>query len=270
MSTSRRPRVSSPSAAPRGTALVTGGAKRVGAAIALALADDGWDVAVHYGRSAADAERTVAAIVAKGRRAVALPADLADEAAIAALVGQATRALGTPSCLVNSASIFAADDAATLDYASLARHMAINVAAPIVLARTLATALPARGRGVVVNLLDQKLFNLNPDFLSYTLSKAALATATTLLAQALAPKLRVVGLAPGITLPSGDQTKADFARAHRQTPLGRSSTPDDIAAAVRYLATADAVTGTVLVVDGGQHLIPTERDVMFVTRRADR
>lgn len=253
---------------PRGTALVTGAAKRVGAAIACALADDGWDIVVHYGRSASDAALTIAAIEERGRRAVALPADLADEAAVAALVDRATTALSLPTCIVNSASLFDADDALTFDYRSLERHVRVNVAAPIVLARSLAARLPEEGRGVVVNLLDQKLVNLNPDFLSYTLSKAALQTATTLLAQALAPKLRVVGVAPGITLPSGDQTEAEFATAHRRTPLGRSSTPDDIADAVRYLATADAVTGTVLVVDGGQHLIPTERDVMFVTRDA--
>jgi NAD(P)-dependent dehydrogenase (short-subunit alcohol dehydrogenase family) len=129
--------------------------------------------------------------------------------------------------------------------------------------------MTARQRGVVINLLDQKLFNLNPDYLSYTLSKAALATATTLLARSLAPKLRVVGLAPGLTLPSADQTKADFAKAHARTPLGRSSTPDDLAAAVCFVANAPAITGTTLVVDGGQHLLPTERDVMFLTR-ADR
>ena len=116
-----------------------------------------------------------------------------------------------------------------------------------------------------MNLLDQKLFNLNPDFLSYTLSKAALQSATTMLAQALAPKVRVVGVAPGITLVSGDQSEAEFQRAHKVTPLGRSSTPDDIAHAVRFVIEAQAMTGTTLLVDGGQHLIPLQRDVMFVT-----
>jgi NAD(P)-dependent dehydrogenase (short-subunit alcohol dehydrogenase family) len=118
----------------------------------------------------------------------------------------------------------------------------------------------------VINLLDQKLFNLNPDFLSYTLSKAGLHTATSVLAQALAPKVRVVGLAPGLTMVSGDQTEQGFAKAHTQTPLGKSSHPDDIAQAVCYLAQAQAITGTTLLVDGGQHLIPMQRDVMFVAK----
>jgi NAD(P)-dependent dehydrogenase (short-subunit alcohol dehydrogenase family) len=118
----------------------------------------------------------------------------------------------------------------------------------------------------VVNLLDQKLFNLNPDFLSYTLSKAALQSATTMLAQALAPKVRVVGVAPGITLVSGDQTAEGFANAHTMTPLGRSSTAEDVAASVCFVAECRAITGTTLLVDGGQHLIPLQRDVMFVAK----
>lgn len=253
-------------ASEKGTALVTGGARRIGAAIAVALAEDGWDVAVHYGTSAADAARTVAAIRALGRRAVALSADLRDEAATRDLVARAAAALSPPLCVVNSASLFAPDDANDLDYASLDAHLRTNVAAPIVLAQTLHRMLRARQRGVIVNLLDQKLFNPNPDFLSYTLSKAALHSATTLLARAYAPKLRVVGVAPGLTMPSADQTQREFKKAHGRTPLGRSSTPADIARAVCFLVGAPAITGTTLVVDGGQHLVPTERDVMFVTR----
>ncbi len=144
--------------------------------------------------------------------------------------------------------------------------MRVNLAAPLLLAQALHRSL-ARGRhGVVINILDQKLFNPNPDFLSYTLSKAALLSATTLLAQALAPKLRVVGIAPGISLPSGGQSRREFEKAHARTPLGRSSTPDDIASAVCFVAEARAITGSVLLVDGGQHLVPTARDVMFLTR----
>jgi NAD(P)-dependent dehydrogenase (short-subunit alcohol dehydrogenase family) len=120
-------------------------------------------------------------------------------------------------------------------------------------------------RSVVINLLDQKLYNMNPDYLSYTLSKAALQTATVALAQALAPKVRVVGLAPGLTMQSADQTAENFAAAHRVTPLGRASRPEDIVAAALYLADATGVTGTTLVVDGGQHLVPLPRDVMFLT-----
>ena len=261
--------LSKPAATPaRGTALVTGAAKRLGATIALALAADGWDIAIHYSTSANEAEASAAAVRALGRRAAAIQADLRSEAAARALMTETARVLAPPLCLVNSASLFEADSALDVGYAALEQHLRVNLAAPVVLAQAMHALLKARQRGVVVNLLDQKLFNPNPDFLSYTLSKAALQSATTLLAQALAPKLRVVGVAPGITLPSGDQTRAEFAKAHRRTPLGASSTPDDIAAAIRFLVTAPAITGSTLIVDGGQHLVPTERDILFVTRAA--
>ena len=249
-----------------GTAIVTGGARRLGAAISLALARRGWDVAVHYASSADDALQTVEAIRALGRKAVALDCDLADEAATLCLVARAAKALGNPVCLINSASRFTADDVAGFDYASLAAHMRVNLAAPVLLARELHRQLPEDARGVVVNLLDQKLFNPNPDFLSYTLSKAGLQAATTLLAQALAPRLRVVGVAPGITLPAVGQSEASFAKAHTMTPLGRSSRVDDIANAVCFAVESPAITGTTLLVDGGQHLMPTERDIMFLAR----
>ena len=251
----------------RDVALVTGAARRIGHTIALALAADGWDVAVHYGRSKRAALATVRAVEALGRRAAALPCDLADERAVRGLLAQVRAQLGSASCVVNNASRFAFDDAATFTVKRHAELAAINLGAPLVLAQTLARQLPRGAQGVVVNLLDQKLFNPNPDFLSYTLTKAALAHATTLLAQALAPRVRVVGVAPGITLLSGDQSAAGFARAHRQTPLRRSSTPEDVAAAVVYLARARAVTGTTLLVDGGQHLVPSTRDIMFKTEK---
>lgn len=247
-------------------ALVTGAAKRIGRAIALALAERGWQVAVHYGRSAAEAQATVREIEALGRRAAAVQCDLADETAVRTLLARATAALdaGPVSCVVNNASLFEYDNAAEFSLARLDAHMHANLAAPILLAQALHDATPAGRQAVVVNLLDQKLFNLNPDFLSYTLSKAALHAATTMLAQALAPKVRVVGIAPGITLLSGQQTEAGFSQAHAATPLGRSSTPEDIAAAVCFAAEARAITGATLPVDGGQHLISLPRDVMFV------
>ena len=250
----------------RRTALVTGGAKRIGAAIAVALAERGWDIAIHYSTSADDAIKTVAAIERLGRRAIALDADLSDEGASRGLIARVAAALSRPTCLVNNAALFEADDAATIAYATLEAHMRVNLAAPLILAQAMHRALTARQRGVVINLLDQKLFNLNPDYLSYTLSKSALQSATTLLAQALAPRLRVVGIAPGITLPSSGQSRKAFDRAHALTPLGRSSTPADIAAAVCFAVESPAITGTTLIVDGGQHLVPTERDIMFVTR----
>lgn len=258
--------------------LVTGGARRLGREIALAMAKAGWQVAIHYGQSADDARDTVERIREAGGRAVALQADLADEASVNALFDAACAQLGPLTCVVNNASRFEPDRPETVGFDSLARHMAPNLAAPLLLARRLhaqheaASAAAAGGkpspRGVVINLLDQKLENPNPDFLSYTLSKAALLSATTLLAMAFAPVLRVVAVSPGITLRSGDQTEAEFARAHQMTPLGASSTPQDIAAAVLFLADAPAITGVNLTVDGGQHLMALPRDVMFLTRDA--
>jgi NAD(P)-dependent dehydrogenase (short-subunit alcohol dehydrogenase family) len=247
-------------------ALVTGAGRRIGREIALGMAQAGWDVAVHYRASQAEADELVHAIRALGRRAVALHADLADEHAVRALPRQAAHLLGGLDCIVNNASLFEYDKPAAFSPALLAAHMQCNVAAPLLLAQELHALTPEGGQGVVVNLLDQKLYNLNPDFLSYTLSKSALLTATTMLAQALAPKLRVVGVAPGITMVSGDQTADGFAQAHTVTPLGRSSTPQDIVEAVCYAANARALTGTTLLVDGGQHLVPLTRDVMFLTK----
>lgn len=251
-------------------ALVTGAGKRLGRSIALGLAASGWDVAIHYGTSVTDAHQTVRDIQALGRRAVALQADLGVESSVAGLVTRCTEALGLPSCIVNNASLFDYDEAQSFSYARLNTHMQINVAAPVSLARDLHRARNQSTHAfeypaVVINLLDQKLLNPNPDFLSYTLSKAALLEATRLLAQALAPHVRVVGLAPGITLVSGDQTETSFKQAHNLTPLGKSSTPEDITAAAVYLARAHAVTGTTLYVDGGQHLKASARDVMFLT-----
>ncbi len=247
-------------------ALVTGAAKRIGRAISLALARDGWDVVVHFRHSAVEAEATVRDIGALGRRAVALGCDLSDEAAVRELLPRAHAALGRVSCVVNSASLFDYDDATSFGTAKLDAHMHANLAAPILLARALHAATPNGEQAVVINLLDQKLDNLNPDFLSYTVSKAALQTATTMLAQALAPKLRVVGLSPGLTMVSGDMGEQAFGDVHHKTPLGKGSTPEDIAQAACYLARAGAVTGITLVVDGGQHLVPSQRDVMFLTK----
>ncbi|HEY1607680.1 MAG TPA: SDR family oxidoreductase [Paraburkholderia sp.] len=251
--------------------LVTGGARRIGRALALGFAARGWDVAVHYGTSRDEAQQVVAQIESLGRRAVALAADLAVESQVAALVPACTAALGRVTCIVNNASQFVEDTARDVGYERLLHLTAVNVGAPLVLARTLYDATPDAAlqdeaqRAVVINVLDQKLYNMNPDYLSYTLTKAALQNATVALAQSLAPKVRVVGLAPGLTLQSADQTGHGFAAAHRVTPLGRASRPEDLVEAALYLAGAAGVTGTTLVVDGGQHLIPLPRDVMFLT-----
>ncbi|MQR00677.1 SDR family oxidoreductase [Glaciimonas soli] len=245
-------------------ALVTGAAQRIGRSIALGLARDGWDIAVHYGHSEEQALATVADITALGRRAVALQCDLGDEADVKTLLPRAIAALGSVSCIVNNASRFEYDSASDFSQIQLDPHMRVNLAAPILLAQALHAATRPGNQACVINLLDQKLANLNPDFLSYTLSKAALQAATTMLAQALAPTVRVVGLSPGITIVSPHQSDVNFAAAHKIAPLGQSSVPDDIAAAACYLASASGVTGTTLIVDGGQHLLSLPRDVTFV------
>lgn len=247
-------------------ALVTGGAQRIGRSIALALAQRGWDVVVHYHQSAAPAQQTVADIQQLGQRAVALQCDLQNEVAVNQLLPRAALALGPVSCLVNNASLFEYDALVDFSLEQLSTHMQVNLAAPLLLVRALHRATPAGSQAVAINLLDQKLFNLNPDFLSYTLSKAALQAATVMLAQACAPTVRVMGVAPGLTLPSGDQTAAEFAQTHTQTPLGQSSTAADVAAAVCFVVENVSMTGTTLVVDGGQHLVPSTRDVMFTNR----
>ncbi|MDO4231192.1 MAG: SDR family oxidoreductase [Lautropia sp.] len=257
-----------PGTAPR-VALVTGAGKRLGRAIALALAADGWDVGVHYRHSAQEAAQTVADIEALGRRAVALPArlDVADECN--SLIARLSAALGPVSGLVNCASHFDHDDISTFTPEQLDEHIRPNLLAPLLLSqaffRQWQDAAPLPAQGVIVNLLDQKLFNLNPDFLSYTLTKAALASATVMLAQAMAPQVRVVGVAPGLTLPSYLQTETEFAQAHRTlSPLGASSTPDDVAATVVFAMRTRSVTGTTLLVDGGQHLLGLPRDASLM------
>jgi NAD(P)-dependent dehydrogenase (short-subunit alcohol dehydrogenase family) len=250
------------------TVLVTGAARRLGREIALVLATHGWQVAVHYRGSAHDAAQTVADCDALGAAAgftearhAAFQADLADEAQARGLLPQVVGKFGAVDAVVNSASLFEHDTAASLGQAALSAHMATNVAAPVLLAQALHEHLAVRGaQGAVVNLLDQKLWNQNPDFFSYTLSKAALEAANTMLALALAPRVRVVGVAPGLTLTSHMLSQEKFEALHQLSPLGRSSTPADVAGAVRFALENRSITGTTLLVDGGQHLMKFERD----------
>ncbi|MGE0070770.1 MAG: SDR family oxidoreductase [Thiomonas sp.] len=247
--------------------LVTGGAHRLGREIALHLAAQGWDVAVHYHRSKPAAEDVCAELRALGTQAAAVGADLADPAAARDLLPQAAAALGRVDAVVNNAALFEYDDAQHFSVDAAQRHYQINTIAPVLLAQALHAHLCARGaQGCVVNLLDQKLANPDPDYLSYTLSKAALQAATVVLAQALAPTLRVVGVAPGLMLPSGPMTEDEFTRVHSRTPLARGSTPQDVAQAVHFALQARAMTGTTLLVDGGQHLAGAGRDVLFALR----
>jgi len=244
----------------KGLVLVTGAGRRVGAAIAGRLAQDGWTIGVHYNSSRAGAEAVVAAIAQAGGAAALFGADLRDQASIDAMT-QALAARGDWVGLVNSAASFAHDDLASFAAASAEAQLKLNLIAPVVLSRALAAAKPAQG--FVINIADQKVKNPNPDFLSYTLSKLGLAAATDTLAMAMAPNVRVNCIAPGLMLPSGDQTEAQFARVHGRTLTGKGASIEDVAEAALFLANARNITGAYLAVDGGQRLVASARDVMF-------
>jgi NAD(P)-dependent dehydrogenase (short-subunit alcohol dehydrogenase family) len=253
--------------ATRRLVLVTGAARRLGRAIALELATHGWDVALHHHRSQADAEEAVGALRALGARAERFGADLADEAACEALVPAVVQRMGPLSALVNNAALFEHDDVQSLRYDGLSRHWRANTAPAIVLARALhahrgAAGVPP-GDACVVNLLDQKLYNPNPDHLSYTLSKAALHAATPLLAQALAPRLRVCGVAPGLTLDSPQIDAQRLAALKAQGPLAHGVEAHDVAHAVRFVLENPSITGSTLLVDAGSHLMRRSRDYAF-------
>jgi NAD(P)-dependent dehydrogenase (short-subunit alcohol dehydrogenase family) len=232
-------------------ALITGGAHRIGATIALTLARAGYAVALHANRSRAAAERLAAEIVAGGGRACVVLADLADAEGVRALV-PAAAAFAPLTLLVNSAAEFEPDEIKSLERARMERTFAVNLAAPLFLAQAFAAQAPAGAS--IVNVIDQRVFRPTPRFFSYTLSKSALHTATTTLAQALAPRVRVNAVAPGPTLPSPRQSPAQFAEQAALLPLRRGPSPEEIAAAVLYLAGAASVTGVTIAVDGGQHI----------------
>jgi len=237
-----------------GAALVTGAGKRIGRAIALALAEDGYDVAVHYGRSRVDAEDVARSIAKQGRRGVALQADLGKESETVALLQAAAKALGPITCLVNNASVFERDEALTVTRASWDAHLETNLRAPFVLMQEFARALPADRTGAIVNILDERVWNLTPHFVSYTLAKAGLWTLTQVMAMALAPRIRVNGIGPGPTLPSPRQSAEQFARQSAAVPLKHGATAEEIAAAVRFVVGAPSLTGQMIALDGGQHL----------------
>ena len=236
--------------APR-AALITGGARRIGAAIARALAREGYALVLHANRSRDEAEALAAEIEAAGGRACVVLADLADPAAVDGLIAAAA-AFAPLTLLVNNAGEFEPDEIGALTRARFERTMAVNLAAPLFLAQSFAAQ--AGAGAAVVNVLDQRVLKPTPRFFSYTLAKSALHTATTTLAQALAPRVRVNAVAPGPTLPSPRQSDAQFAEQAAALPLARGPSPDDIAAAVVYLAQAPAVTGVTIAIDGGQHL----------------
>ena len=238
--------------APR-AALITGAGRRIGRAIALALAQAGYAVVLHANHSRAEAEKLASEIVSAGRRASVVLADLSDGEAVRKLV-PAAAAFGPLTLLVNNASQFDEDDIESLERARFERTMAVNLTAPLFLAQAFAAQAPDAADPSIVNIVDQRVLKPTPRFFSYSLSKSALHAATVTLAQALAPKLRVNAVAPGPTLPSPRQTAEQFAAQAAAVPLKRGPTPEDIAAAVLYLAMARSVTGSVIAVDGGQHL----------------
>lgn len=235
-------------------ALVTGAAKRIGRAIALDLARHGWAVAIHYNRSAAAAERVVGEIMAAGGKASSFRADLNVEADAAALAEHVVAALGPMRCLVNNASVFEKDDAHSATRESWDLHMQVNLRAPFVLTQAFARQLPADWPGNVVNILDQRVWNLTPFFTSYTVSKAALWALTQTLAMALAPQVRVNAVGPGPTLPSPRQSEEQFVRQWSSLPLARQVQPQEICDAVRFILAAPSMTGQMIAIDGGQHL----------------
>jgi NAD(P)-dependent dehydrogenase (short-subunit alcohol dehydrogenase family) len=235
-------------------ALVTGGARRIGAAIVRGLTQTGYAVAIHAYRSGEKADALRAEIEAAGGRAAVLIADLADHAAVTPLVGAAVAALGPLTLLVNNAGEFEADAFGALDRKRVERQFDVNLWAPLFLAQAFAAQARRDDDASIVNVIDQRVFRPTPRFFSYTLAKSALHTATTTLAQALAPHVRVNGVAPGPTLPSPRQDAEAFARQAQLVPLGRGPSPDEIAEAVLYLAHARSVTGVTIAVDGGQHI----------------
>lgn len=249
---------------PQGGALVTGGAKRIGAGIARALAADGFFVYVHYNSSSRDAQALVEDLEAAGHKAAAVGADLGDGAAAARLVSRCAEIGPAPQVLINSASIFEADDIASMTPESWSRHLAVNLTAPTVMIQALAAQIPEGERGLVVNFLDYKLLNLNPDFFSYTISKYALKGVTETLAMALAPKVRVCGLAPGLTLASPYQSQEAFEKLHHRNPLQQGPTVDDHVRAIRFMIATPSYSGQMLTVDGGQHFDSLPRDVSYL------
>ena len=242
-----------PDSYPR-AALVTGAAHRIGRAIAIDLASRGWAVAVHYRNSEAEAKALAAEISATGGLSVAVDANLENESEVETLLARATKALGPIGCLINNASCFSYDSIKTADRQSWDAHLEPNLRAPLVLIKAFADALSAPSGGAVINMIDQRVWNLTPHFLSYTVSKSGLWTLTRSLALALAPRIRVNAIGPGPVLPSQRQSQAQFDRQCAMMPLGRGAEPRDICQAVDFLLNARSVTGQMIAVDSGQHL----------------
>jgi len=250
-----------------GRILITGAARRLGAELALAAAEDGMQVILHCNQSRDAAEGLAEKITAAGGQAEILSADLADAAACEQLM-EAAFAGGPLTGLINNASLFRYDRADDFTAAGLAAHIAVNLTAPAILTAQMARRLPETDRACVINMLDAKLIGMNPDYFTYTLSKAALQAMGQMTAQNFAPKLRVNAIAPGITLPSGGQTQEEFEEAHKHNLLGEGAKTAEIVAAMRLILTSPSMTGHVIVLDGGAHLSPPARDVAFLATKS--
>ena len=235
-------------------ALITGAGRRIGRAIAMSLAANGWHVGVHYFRSANVAEALVYEIQSSGGRAVAIGADLSARGASSRLIEVAREHLGPLSCLVNNASVFERDTVSTATRSTWDQHMDVNLRAPFELSQAFVHQLPDTVEANIINIIDQRVWNLTPDFTTYTLSKAGLWGLTQILARALAPQVRVNGVGPGPTLQSAHQSEEAFTNEWSSMPLKRQVSPEEIAAAVRFILDAPGMTGQMIAIDSGQHM----------------
>ena len=243
--------------------LITGAAKRVGAELARACAADAHTVVLHYNQNKAAAEALAGELRETGALMELVHADLGDSASVSTMMAAASKT-GPVTALINNASLFDYDDSKTASAEKITQHMAVNLIAPTLLIKDMAERLPQGVSGCVINMLDAKLFGMNPDYYSYTLSKSALHTLTIMAAQAYAPRLRVNAIAPGILLPSGGQSEAEFQASHKRNLLGQGAEIPEVVAAMRLLLSAKSITGEVIVLDGGAHLRPAARDVAFL------
>jgi NAD(P)-dependent dehydrogenase (short-subunit alcohol dehydrogenase family) len=244
--------------------LITGAARRIGRRLALVMAAEGWSVIAHYHGSGTEAATLVSEIESCGGRAAPLPGDLSQDGMAERLIVEAARPFGPLTCLINNASRFEPDEVGTITESSFDDHLRINLRAPVLLAQAFAAGLPQGADGNIVNIVDQRVWKLNPRFFSYTVSKAALWTVTRTLAQALAPRIRVNAIGPGPTLPNRRMNEAEFAKQARLTLLERGTSPEEISAALRFILASPAMTGQMIVLDGGQHLLWQTADVMHV------
>ncbi|HEX3575813.1 MAG TPA: SDR family oxidoreductase [Rhodopila sp.] len=245
------------------TVLITGAAKRIGAAVARKLAADGWNVIIHYNQSATEAKTLADEIGQTGGVCSLVRADLACRSELEGLIEKCRSFYGSIQCLINNASLFYYDDITSVTWETLQDHLSMNLVAPTFLSRDFARLFPDQSDACIINILDQKVANLNPDFLSYTLSKVGLAGLTNVLAMALAGRVRVCAIAPGLALISGKQTQESFERAWQATPLRRSTTPDEIANCVQFILATPSMTGNTIFLDGGESLAGRARDVAF-------